>query len=419
MTLQQETTAELQSRRAAIHREGRALLRRITDRTSEAQAREIEARFNEKMMEMDEISDELAERRDAAIVDRVPVMRDATASGTDVRTDDHSDAFKRWLGSPANEQRKRQLTDVESRTASGLTNAAGGFIVPEQINNNLMMRMRDQNTLRQLVRVIQVRTGDVVLPLSNADATSGWIGETGTRADQTEPTLEGRSPTFGMNYSYLSMSEEIVMSAVFDIEDWFLAEVSAAMGEAESDAIISGSGTNRPTGILNTAPEAAADGSRTDLAFKYLPSTTAATMGTDDAETADNLTDLIYDLRAGYRARGTFVMNSATAGVIRKLRDSQGRHLWADGLAQGQPNLLLGYPVVINESMEDIGADAHPVAFGDWYRAYTLCLHDRLHIQNKDQNITVPGLHKLYVRQRVGGIAYDENALRFLKCAAS
>jgi hypothetical protein len=35
------------------------------------------------------------------------------------------------------------------------------------------------------------------------------------------------------------------------------------------------------------------------------------------------------------------------AGAMRKLKDGDGRHLWAESLAPGQPPVLLGYPVTI------------------------------------------------------------------------
>jgi len=36
-----------------------------------------------------------------------------------------------------------------------------------------------------------------------------------------------------------------------------------------------------------------------------------------------------------------------------------------------------------------------------------------------DNNVTEPGFVKLYIRHRIGGCVYDENAVRFLKNAAA
>jgi len=147
----------------------------------------------------------------------------------------------------------------------------------------------------------------------------------------------------------------MAQDAILDVGDWFTREAGAALGEAEMIAIISGDGSSKPSGLLNVAPEAGADGSRTADAFKFLA---ADGVG---AVTADEMLDLVYDLRAAYRANGRWLMNSATAGAVRKLKTSDGAYLWADSLAQAQPNTFAGYPVTICEAMEDIGAENHPI----------------------------------------------------------
>jgi HK97 family phage major capsid protein len=78
----------------------------------------------------------------------------------------------------------------------------------------------------------------------------------------------------------------------------------------------------------------------------------------------------------------------------------------------------MGYPVVLSEAMPDIGADAHPIGFGDWSRAYVLADRGALAV-TIDNNITVPGKIRWYIRRRVGGIGYDTYAVRFAKCAVT
>jgi HK97 family phage major capsid protein len=127
---------------------------------------------------------------------------------------------------------------------------------------------------------------------------------------------------------------------------------------------------------------------------------------------------MVYDLKAQYRARGTWVMNSVLAGTIRKLKDSEDRYLWQDGLAAGQPATLLGYPVQIAEAMGGVAANTFPIAFGDFDRAYVLADNGGLRI-SVDDNITAPGRVRWYIRRRLGGVVYDNDAVRVLKVAAS
>lgn len=107
-------------------------------------------------------------------------------------------------------------------------------------------------------------------------------------------------------------------------------------------------------------------------------------------------------------------MNSTTAGAIRKLKDSgTGAYVWQPGLAAGQPDRLLGYPVAVWEDMDDVGGGNLPIAFGDFRRGYILC--DRTQLRITVDNVTTPGYAKFYVRRREGGFVSNNDAIKWLK----
>jgi HK97 family phage major capsid protein len=125
---------------------------------------------------------------------------------------------------------------------------------------------------------------------------------------------------------------------------------------------------------------------------------------------------MVYALGADYRAGATFVMNSKTTGVIRKLKDADGRYLWSDGFAAGEPARLLGYPVLVAEDMPDIAAGAHPIAFGNFARGYTIAERPDLRVL-RDPFSAKP--HVLfYASKRVGGAVSDFAAIKLLRIAA-
>ncbi|MEW8001098.1 MAG: phage major capsid protein, partial [Candidatus Thiodiazotropha endolucinida] len=90
------------------------------------------------------------------------------------------------------------------------------------------------------------------------------------------------------------------------------------------------------------------------------------------ADTADLLIDVVHTLRTPYRQGAVWVMNSTTLSTIRKLKDANGQFLWQNTLVEGQPGMLLGYPVIEAEDMPDIAADSLSVAFGNFDRGYTV-----------------------------------------------
>jgi HK97 family phage major capsid protein len=65
-----------------------------------------------------------------------------------------------------------------------------------------------------------------------------------------------------------------------------------------------------------------------------------------------------------------------------------------------------------------VATNAHPIAFGDFSRAYLLV--DRVGLRiTVDANITTPGRIKYFIRRREGGIVLNNDAIKFLKAAAS
>jgi HK97 family phage major capsid protein len=126
---------------------------------------------------------------------------------------------------------------------------------------------------------------------------------------------------------------------------------------------------------------------------------------------------LVYALAADYRANATFVMNSKTAGAVRKIKDTEGRFMWSDGLVAQAPATLMGYRVLVSEDMPDMAANAYPIAFGDFNAGYTIAERPDLRIL-RDPFSAKPNV-LFYASKRVGGDITDFAAIKLLKVAVS
>ncbi len=149
-------------------------------------------------------------------------------------------------------------------------------------------------------------------------------------------------------------TQRLLDDASFDLETWLAERIAEKFARAEANAFIAGTGPDKPKGILGypTAPVATA----TDAQIGFV--STGASGDFAAAAPANALIDLVYALGAAYRANATFLMNSRVAGMVRKMRDGDGRYLWSDGLTAGEPARLLGYPVMISEDMPAPGASS-------------------------------------------------------------
>jgi HK97 family phage major capsid protein len=312
--------------------------------------------------------------------------------------------------SPNHEMKLQELAkkDITIGTA-----AAGGFALPEEISREIGRLELLFSPVRSLVKVVQVGTNDYKELVSKRGASSGWVGETGSRTATTTPQLRERAPTFGEIYAYPQVSEWSLDDIFFNVDNWLSEEVAQEFAQEEGLAVISGNGTSKPTGLINTAPVATADFAspeRSANAFQFIASDlTPGGVGV----LGDALIDCVYSLNTAYRARATWIFNSLTAAAIRKLKDTTGQYLWQPSMQAGQPERLLGYPVAIWEQMQNVGANNFPVAIGDWRRAYVLA--DRVGLRVTRDNVTNIGHIRFYVRRREGGHVLDNHAAKFIQ----
>lgn len=306
----------------------------------------------------------------------------------------------------------REKKDVTIGSPSG-----GGYAVPEEIRREIERLELKFSPVRNLVSVVQVGTSDYKELVSLRGASSGWVGESDTRTKTDTPLLREITPTHGELYAYPQVSEWALDDMFFSVEQWLADEVAQEFALQEGLAVISGNGSNKPTGMLNTTPVLTADFAspmRAAAAYQYIAAD-ADSLGSPAGAgiTGDALIDAIYTLNSAYRANGQWIMNSLTTAAVRKLKDSDGQYLWAPGLQSGQPASLLGYGISTWEQLPDIGVDNFPIAFGDWKRAYVLV--DRIGLRITRDNITTPGFVKFYIRRREGGIVRNNDAAKWIR----
>ena len=83
---------------------------------------------------------------------------------------------------------------------------------------------------------------------------------------------------------------------------------------------------------------------------------------------------------------------------------------------EGQPNRLLGYPVVEAEDMPDVGAGVCPIAFGNFRAGYLIAERSATSIL-RDPFTNKPFVH-FYATKRIGGQVLDSDAIKLLRIQA-
>ncbi|MFV0473511.1 MAG: phage major capsid protein [Pikeienuella sp.] len=291
--------------------------------------------------------------------------------------------------------------------------ADGGYLVDPVTSERIMGVLRASSSIRSIATVAAVEAGVYDVLVDHADIGAGWASETGTLAETDTPQIDRISIPLHELSASPKASQRLLDDSAFDIEGWLAERIADRFTRAENAAFVSGDGVDKPTGFLTYSALPNEDWAWGSIG--YVPSGAAGDFAA--AGPADAIVDLIYSLGAEYRVNASFVMNSKTAGAVRKMKDADGRFLWAESMAAGQPARLMGYPVVIAEDMPDIAADAAAIAFGDFGAGYTIAERPDLRVM-RDPYSAKP--HVLfYASKRVGGDVTDFAAIKLLKFATT
>ncbi|WP_172807069.1 MULTISPECIES: phage major capsid protein [unclassified Citromicrobium] len=301
----------------------------------------------------------------------------------------------------------------EIKSISGTSPSDGGYAVPRQIDAMIARQLTEISPIRALAQVVQTGSAGYRKLVATGGTASGWAGETAERPETDTPSFAEIAPPSGDLYANPAASQAMLDDAGFDLESWLSSEIAMEFARAEGAAFVNGSGTNQPKGFLKAPTSTLGDAARAFGSVQYVGTGDATGFGTDPEE---KLIDLVHTMKAGHRQGASFVMNSTTLAEVRKLKTSDGAFLWQPGLIEGQPDRLLGYPVVEAEDMPDIAGGAYPIAFGNFRHGYLIAERSATQVL-RDPFTNKPFVH-FYATKRIGGQVLDSAAIKLLRIEA-
>lgn len=257
----------------------------------------------------------------------------------------------------------------ELRALTVGTDSAGGFTVPDEFRRQMVVALEEENVIRQFATVFQTTSGTMNIPVNSAHGSASWKAEEAaySLSDETfaEVTLNAWKAS-----TLIKVSEELLHDSAFPLESYLATEFGRRIGALEEAAFINGSGSSQPTGIVGG-------------------STLGKTATGTNVLTADELVDTYHALGRAYRQRAIWLMNDSTVKLIRKLVtgvSGDKTYLWQPGLQNGEPDTLLGRPVIVSSNMPAATTGLKPIVFCDPTYYY---IGDR-------QTISMQRLNELY-----------------------
>lgn len=313
-------------------------------------------------------------------------------------------------------------TGVPENAMSVGQDSHGGFTVTPEIDRVIAEYARLGSAMRRLSRTVLMENSgsefEIMFTAKRAEA-GGWVSEMQSRGQTDGPRLAKITIPLFESYAEPWVTQRLLDDSNFDIASFVSDEIVATLREKGEAAYVTGDGVGKPKGFLTYDSSIEEDAARELGTLQHILS------GNDGAFEpvssgvlpADRLADMIYALNTEYRANASWLMNSKTAGIVRKMKDGEGNYLWQQALSAGQPSTLMGYPVEIDEHMPDITSGSKAIAFGDFRRGY--CIVDKSGVNMMRDPLTTKGFVKFYTTRRTGGGLVDSRAIKVMLFSAS
>ena len=289
------------------------------------------------------------------------------------------------------------------KTMSVDSDQDGGFLVSPEMSGEIVKKVFETSPMRQLASVQTISTDQLEIIQDLDEAGSGWVGEQSSRTVTDTPQIQKIVIPAHELYAMPKATQKLLDDAAVNVEAWLADHVSAKFGRDEATAFISGSGVNKPKGIL-------AYGTGDGFGLIERQETAA-----NNALAGNDLIAVQAKLKEPYQNNASWLINRLIIAEIRKLKDAtSGQYIWQPGLAVGAPATLLGRPVYMASDLPSaITATTDTIIYGDIKAGYQIV--DRVGVRVLRDPYTVKGFILLYTTKRVGGGVKNFEAVKVLK----
>jgi len=279
------------------------------------------------------------------------------------------------------------LTDAEKKALTVSNDSTGGYLAPPEYVRELIKTVTEISPIRSIARVRSTGQRSIQVPKRTGTFAAQWVAESGTRSETTGYQVGLEEIPAHEYYALVDISEQDLEDSVFDLEAEMQSEFSTQFAKAEGTAFVSGNAVGKPEGFMTNSD------------------VSEVNSGNGTALLADGLLTLVHSIKSEYASNATFVLNRSTLSAIRKLKDTAGQYVFQAGmsLVSGVPNTILGYPYVEATDMPSVGANAFPVAFGDFSKAYMIVDRVALAVLRDPFTQATTGNVRYIARRRVGG----------------
>lgn len=303
-----------------------------------------------------------------------------------------------------------EQVELIRNTMSTTTGSEGGYTVKTDVASTVIEAIASYAGIRQVAsRIVTAQGNPLSYPSSDGRTEEGEIiaeNVTATDADIAFGTVPLN--VFKFSSKVITIPIELLQDTTVDIIALLNKRVRDRIGRIQNRMMTKdGTGTGSPFALTAAAGVGK----------------TGAT-GQTTTVTYDDLIDLVDSIDEGYGEDGKrFMFGQTVRRTVRKIKDTAGRPIWTPsydlGMSARTPDLLLGYPVQINNHMPVPAANAKSIAFGDLSQYQIRDAMDVTLFRFEDSAYLKKGQVGFLAWSRAGGNLLDPNAVKVYQHSAT
>jgi HK97 family phage major capsid protein len=366
-----------------------------------AEGKQTQKEWNEKMQTMNNRMDELDTKLNRRPAPQLTETEQATKTHKD-RTKAFLSFCRYGLEGMTAEEKTLLAKDSLPGDKKALSSAQGvEFLASSEMSNELLKGVIEFSPIRAVARVRTTSNKSVKLRKRLSTFAAQWVAKMGPKTETTGLAYGLEDAPVHEMYALVDVPNEDLEDSDFNLESELTLEFAEQFGVAEGKSAVLGDAVGEMEGIAT---------------HTVLQNASVVT-GSAALVTADGLIDLYVALKDAYARNASWMLRRASIGAIRKLKDSQNQYLWQPGLAGALPSTILDRPYVEAVDMPAIGANAYPIALGDFRRGYTVIDRIQMAVLRDPFTQATSGAVRFHARKRVGGQVVNTEAIKLQKCS--
>lgn len=226
------------------------------------------------------------------------------------------------------------------RALQANNNAEGGYLVaPEQFVTTLIKGVDNAVFIRQRATKFQVANADSLgAPSLDTDMDDAdWTVELGTGSEDTALRFGKRELKPNPVAKRIKVSKKLIRASALPIEQIIMQRMGYKFAVTQEKAFLTGSGSGQPLGVFTASNDGI--GTARDV----------STGNTSTSITFDGLIEAKFSVKAQYWPKADWLFHRDAVKMLTKLKDGEGQYIWRQSVRDGEPDTLLGRPLMISE----------------------------------------------------------------------